>query len=520
MRRDTIFVVLTAIVGMWASTACTSDWDDHYGRQAGVNAQSLMDVIEADAQLSRFNMALKRTGMDSALRADQTYTVWAPTDEALAALDLADDAAIRRMVMNHIARFSYPTSTTGNVVMLNGKTMRYTSAAVFNEATIAEANIAAANGLLHKLSAQIPYRYNLRELMDADSRFAKLAAFVARFDQRVYDERRSTSRDSVFVDYNALLQDPKYGVGDLADEDSLFTMILPTDAVWQTELERIGAAFTPYSADARAADSVRHVQAAQALLGGLTFRGIADDAADSLVTVTGRTIKPVKAYLEGYERIQASNGIVYVASTALNRNDACVWRHVLTTEAEELDSRVAMAGSNCYVRNTNTVSRVQGVSENSYLEVTSGNVDGGSTFYVAGSLATTYDVYVDFVNPVVDGENVAAERTKVTFQLMYRGANGRATAKNQNTPTEITGIDADGVLQPGIISVKAFEAVALPVSDFYDGMWHADPTHAALETTPTTTLKVQTRVTAADARNGYVRKFRIDRVRLVPVDDN
>ena len=296
-------------------------------------------------------------------------------------------------------------------------------------------------------------------------------------------------------------------------------MILPTDAVWQAELERISAAFTPYNADAAAADSIRRVQAAQALLGGLTFRGIVDATADSLVTVTGKVIKPAEDYLSDYERIEASNGVIYIAATALNRDDAAVWRHVLQTEAEDLDSRVAMSGSNCYVRNTNASSLVQGVSENSYLEVSSGNVDGGSTFYVASALATKYDVYVDFVNPIVDGENVAAERTKVTFQLMYRGANGRSTAKNQNTPTEITGVDADGVRQPDIISIRAFEAVELPVSDFYDGMWHVDPAHAALDITPATTLKVQTRVTPTDARNGYVRKFRIDRVRLVPATE-
>jgi len=50
-------------------------------------------------------------------------------------------------------------------------------------------------------------------------------------------------------------------------------------------------------------------------------------------------------------------------------------------------------------------------------------------------------------------------------------------------------------------------------------MWHANPANAALETTPSTTLRVQTKVTSADARNGYVRKFRIDRVRLVPVTE-
>lgn len=497
--------------------SCSSEWDDHYGRQKDLSRQNLMEIIEADAQLTTFCKALKQTGRDEWLRSGQTYTAWAPTDEGLADLNLNDQAAVERMVLNHLARFSNPTSTAGSIVMLNGKSMRYNSPAAFNGADIADANIAATNGLLHKLKAPIPYQYNIRELMDADGRFAQLAAFVARFDRKVYDDKHSTAYDSVFADYNALLQDARYGIGHLGCEDSLYTMILPSDAAWQAELERIATAFTPYNADAGAVDSVKRVQAAQALLGGLTFRGIVDATADSLVTTTGQVIQPARPYLQGYERIDASNGVVYVATEALNRNDRCVWRHVLQTEAEDLDSRTAMAGSNCYVRNTNANSLVQGVSENSYLEVASGNMDGGTTFYIADALATAYDVYVDFVNPVVDGTNMATERTKVTFQLMFTGANGRATAKNQNTPTEITGVDDKGERLPDIVSIKAFEAVQLPVSDVHDGMWRVEPEHAGLDIAPTTSLKVQTRVSATDARNGYVRKFRIDRIRLVPV---
>ena len=519
MKRNTIIVMGTMLFGLTAFSACQSEWDDHYGHRQDVSRQSLMDIIEGDGGLGIFCKALKQTGMDEALRSNQTYTVWAPSDAALSGLDLNDEAATMRLVYNHVARFSNPTSTTGNVVMLNGKTMQYTSPTLFNGASIAKGDIAAQNGLLHKLSTQIPYKYNIRELMDADERFSDVSAFVAQFDEKVYDEKRSTSYDSVFVDYNPLLENPKYGIGDLADEDSLFTMILPANAAWQAELERIAHAFTPYDSNAEAADSVRQVQAGQAILGGLTFRGIINEGADSLVTVTGQVIKPVSEYLAGYERIEGSNGVIYIATDRINPNDSCVWNHTLVTEAEDMDSRVAISGTNCYVRTTDVNSLVQGISEGSYLEASSGNIDGGSTFYIANALATRYDVYVDFVNPIVDGENLAGEKTKVTFQLMYRGANGRSTAKNQNTPVEITGTDADGVPLPGIITVKAFSGIELPVSDFCDGMWKVQPANAALDITPSTTLKVQTKVTSADARNGYVRKFRIDRVRLVPVTE-
>lgn len=506
------------VCGALCLSSCQSEWDEHFNLSGSVSDNDLMALISNDGRLSKFTQALRQTGVDALLTDDQTYTVWAPTDEAIADLDFEDSASVQRLVSNHVARFSNPTSTEGLIKMLNGKRMQFSNQNTFNGAPVANADIAARNGLLHILTSRVPYKYSIRELMDADKRFAEVAQFVAQFDQKIYDERRSTSYDSVFIDYNPLLEDARYGIGDIGDEDSLFTMILPSDGAWAAEMERVAPDFTAYAAAPSEADSIQHVQTGQAILGGLTFRGVVDEAADSLVTVTGRVIKPLKDYLAGYERIEGSNGIIYVASSHLNVNDTCIWNRKLMVEAEDMDSRVALSGTNCYVRNTDVESLVQGVSDDSYLEVSSGNVDGGVTFYIADALATKYDVYVDFVSPMVDGLNLTGEKTKVVFQMMYRGSNGRSTAKNMSTPVEISGQRSDGEVLPGIISVKAFESVELPVSDYHDGMWHLQPANASLDVTPTTTLQVRTRVTAADARNGYVRKFRVDCVRFVPAN--
>lgn len=499
-------------------SSCTADWNDHYDRSASQPTETLMDLIAADPQLSTFATALRQTGFDKLLSADQTYTVWAPTNEALAALDLQDAAAVRRLVGNHIARFANPSSSRGRIKMLGGKTMSFTSATSFAGATVAQADVAAKNGVLHKLAEQIPYKFSIRELIDSDPRFSQLAAFIAQFDTTLYDPDASTTYDSVFIPYNPLLEDLTCGIGSIGSEDSTFTMILPTDEAWQAEFERVKPAFNTFAAEAAVADSIQHSQTGQAILRGLTFRGLADLTADSLLTVSGCAIRPVARYFAGYERVEASNGVMFVATT-LNTADTCIWNRQLVTEAENMDSRVPMSGTNCFIRNTDANSPVTGISENSYLEINSGNVDGGVTFDIPNALSTTYDIYVDFVNPVVDGASLAEERTKVSFQLRYRGANGRATAVNANTPIEIGAMDADGEMLPGIISVRAFEHVTLPVTDFYDGLWFLQDGHAAADITEATTLQVRTRVTSAEARAGYVRKFRVDRVRFVPVTD-
>lgn len=516
MRTKLIILPLLAAILL---SGCNNDWDDHYDNSGKSQNENLMELISSDSNLSVFAQALRQTGTDKLLESDQTYTVWAPSNQALAGINLSDSASVFRMVNNHVARFTNPTSTKGHIVMLNGKSMTFTDSKTFNGAPISEADISASNGVLHILSEQIVYLYNIREMIDADDRFNSLSEFIGQFDRKIYNEELSTTHDSVFTDYNPLLEHSKYGIGDIADEDSLFTMILPADEAWKAELERVMPSYQVYHTDQVIADSTQQVQTAQAILGGLTFRGIINEQADSLISVTGEVIRPVADYLAGYERIEASNGIIYIAHSQLNANDSCVWNHILTTEAEEMDSRVAVSGTNCFIRNTDINSLVQGVSANSYLEASSGNVDGGVTFDISNVLATKYDVYVDFVNPVVDGPNLAEEKTKCVFRLIYRGANGRNSVQNVNTPVEITGVDKEGNMNPGIISVKAISGLKIPVSDYYDGLWLSDERHSAAEIKPTTTLQVSTRVNATDARNGYVRKFRVDRVRFVPVTE-
>lgn len=495
--------------------SCSGDWDEHYDRDSALPVKNLMEIVDSDSHLSKFSQILKVTGYDSILTSGQTYTVWAPMDEALASVDMNDEEALLRLVRNHIARYSNPTSTpeTERIYMLNGKSMAY-SGDFFNGVGLVEKNIVAQNGILHKLESQIPYKFNIMEYMSADNRFSDIHEFISSFNELKYSPDFSTTYDSVFVNYNRLLEDVKYGIGAVNNEDSLYTMIIPDNNAWREAYEHIKPYFRTYDKEQHVADSIQHTQTCLAILGGLTFRKVVNDAAsyDSLLTVTQNVIRPVGEYFEGYDVVDASNGIIYLTTAGLNLNDTCVWNHKINVEAEDMDSRINLSSTNSYIRNTDITSLVSGISNSSYLEVSSGNVDGGVIFDVANTLAGKYDVYVDFVSPLVDGENMANEITKVSFQLRYRNENGRTSTLNNNT-----GVDVGGESQTGIISVKAFENVSLPVADFYDGMWFLNEKNSASDIVETTTLQVKTKVSSSDARKGYVRKFRVDRVRFVPV---
>lgn len=504
-------VVLIAI-------SCNSEWDDHYDRNETLPQENLMQLVGKDAQLSKFTRLLEATGLDSLLSSEQSYTVWAPLDEVVDETVLTDAASMERFVKNHIARYVNPSSSepSKKIFMLNGKPMSYGSDGTYNGIAIAESDLLAKNGVLHKIAAELPYKYNILEYLETHAEYSEAYTFISRFVEPVYDASLSTTYDSVFVDYNMLLADKIYGIGMIGSEDSLYTMIVPDNDAWNAAYFRISPYFKAYSKDEAVADSIQRVQTSLAILSGLTFRGNIENPSelDSIVTVTGNVIRPVTDYFNGYDVLDASNGIIYKADGILNFNDTCVWNHPICVEAEDMDYRINLSGTNSYIRTTDINSLVTGISNSSYLEVSSGNVDGGVIFDIPNTLSGKYDVYVDFVSPVVDGEALAAEMSKVVFQLRYMNKNGRQTTRNNNTATVIGGSE-----NTGIISVKAYSSVELPVSDYYDAMWYLVDGNLQSNISETTTLQVKTKVSSSDAKKGYLRKFRVDRVRFVPVMD-
>lgn len=515
LRKHIITLVLPAVAALLL-LSCSDKWDDHYDGNGSVPSRNLLQAIGEESDLSLFYRLLTLTGTDSLLTTHQTYTVWAPVNDALSSVDWNDKAQLMRIAYNHIGRYSHPTSTGSDhtIYMLNGKAMRYTASMEFDGVKILEGDLLAQNGVLHKVQSMLPYKYNFMEYLSTHDEYSHIYGFIKSFSCKKYDASLSTNYDSVFVDYNRLLQDATYGIGAIGEEDSVYTMILPDNTAWDAAYARISPCFKFYSKDTAYADSVQRVQTSLAILSGLTFKGRVGREAlpDSLVTVTSNVIRRPAAYLQGYTAVDASNGLLYTANGVLNYDDTCVWNHKIVVEAENMDGRSNLSGTNAYIRNTDINSAVHGVSANGYLEVSCGSVDGGILYNIPNVLSCKYDVYVDFVPPVIDGEKVAAELTKVQFLLKYRNDKGGTSNYNNNSGTLV-----GGTADSAVITVKAFSAISIPVSNYYDSMWYLTPGNSAADVSVTTTLQVKTKVTATDAKNGYVRKFRIDRIRLVPV---
>ncbi|MDE5625378.1 MAG: fasciclin domain-containing protein, partial [Muribaculaceae bacterium] len=186
---------LVAAAALVSLGACSDNWDDHYGPDSSLVADTTVyEMIKSDPSLETFGRMIDIAGYAGLLDTSQTFTVWAPDNEALAGVDLSDEDEVRRIVANHVARFNVSTASSGDVRMYNGKVMRF-DGNTFGGAELRRSDIVVRNGVMHVLASRIPYSYNIREYIDTHAETSSLSAFLRRFDENKFDEASSAPID-------------------------------------------------------------------------------------------------------------------------------------------------------------------------------------------------------------------------------------------------------------------------------------------------------------------------------------
>jgi uncharacterized surface protein with fasciclin (FAS1) repeats len=77
------FLLLSMLIGLGA---CKNAMDEHLQVTNIDNTINLLEKIGEQTNLSKFNEFVKTTGYDKVLASSQSYTVWAPTNDALVSL--------------------------------------------------------------------------------------------------------------------------------------------------------------------------------------------------------------------------------------------------------------------------------------------------------------------------------------------------------------------------------------------------------------------------------------------------
>ena len=207
---------------------------------------------------------------------------------------------------------------------------------------------------------------------------------------------------------------------------------------------------------------------------------------------------------------------MYLASQ-LNYDNVNTWNKPIEVEGEDQEGRQTAASTIIYSRTVGSDNiYFDSISDSRYIEVQpTASRDPGVTVTIPDVLSGEYDIYVSIVPGTVT-DTLNLEQTRLQFTLTYQNTNGRNATKSYR--------DQRGTKY--VTNAKEMTWVKLtldgpfkfPVSNYYDPLWLIDPTHTSADRVYNTKLLIRTDVSAAEVnRNEYVRRFRLDRVVLVPI---
>jgi hypothetical protein len=501
------FWTLVALALLFGVPACSDQWDKHYKTEPGkVTDLRLYDFIASQSNLSTFASVLQATGYDSLLNASQFYTVWAPTNDGLAGIDLNDKTLLLNIVKNHVTRLSVSTSgiEQKQVYMLNSKYVPFTKEAegyAFGSAPVLVANNYTSNGTVHVINGYVPTIKNIWEYIMDTPGLDSMKTYLLENDSLVFDANASIEigmnsdnqpvYDSVFVRSNEVLNQ----IGLLDVEDSTYTAILPTNAAWIEAYDRIKSFYlfpTVEGGLGRQREQTKSV-----LVKDLVFNGRIEEpsAYDSLVSTTYNVLYNPAYLFEGAQKQSLSNGLAY--TTDQHRYiDTASWYKEIRVEAEYSLGRTSF-NSNTYTRTA--YGSGLGVSQNRYALVeATATSQVYVSFTIPNTLSTKYNIYCVFVPSNIENENDILP-VKARFQLTYVRTNAGSIFVRSFTSTNF--VTDPTKMTKMFVGEFTFPFATLLSSDY-----------------PYSTVKTQFRVTNdAGANVNFNSRMRIDCIILEPV---
>lgn len=280
--------------------SCTDTWDDHYNvDESALGAtETLWEKIKDNPEYSRFADIVRNTKyykdnthpvsnytFEDILNSGQVNTLWVPDNSALTEGEyqkwmqlLQSDNIMdgynvqQRFLGNHIALWRHSISEPGidTIKMVNGKIMTFDKIArTLGGVPLGEYNIPTTNGVMHVLKGIAPFRYNFYEYLKFYKNETEFGKYVVDKDTTRFFESESveglpdengnpTYVDSVYRTSNRLFESANYLPSNGSDkwemvekqfgarvnvEDSVFVMLIPTDAAWNTAKTKIESAY-------------------------------------------------------------------------------------------------------------------------------------------------------------------------------------------------------------------------------------------------------------------------------------
>ncbi len=320
MCKKRYSLCLLLLIAAGYIVGCNKKWDNHNAITDPSISNNLYQAIKKNDNLTKFSDLLVKSGYDKIIAASKSYTVWAPTNLALASLDPAivnDSAKLKAFVGNHIANLTYPTGGVDQrVPMLNGKYNLF-EGSKFDSANIVSANNYAINGVYHVIDKFIPRRDNCWEFVNNTTDYPLFKTALTNLNYTFFDSTKATqiatdrltgnpvwdSTNAIFI-RNSFLDK----VQNISDESNEYTLIVLTDGAFTHEYNKLSPWFATNNPDSTMS------LASYSLIKDLAIKGsyTAAQLPDTLLSSFGVKIPIDKSKI--IASYKTSNGYVHVMS--------------------------------------------------------------------------------------------------------------------------------------------------------------------------------------------------------------
>ncbi len=446
--------------------ACNDEWDDHY-KESETNNLEMTDYLKSNENLSTFTKILELTGYDDTLKLSRSYTVFAPTNQALENINMNDMDMLKKIVGNHIANYPYTTSelltdtTVIKLLMYNKKYIRFEGKTgyTFGDKTISTPNIITKNGIVHILENYCPYQYNIWEFIQVYPGIDSIRNYANSLSELAFDRAASYDKDNIFIDsvfteQNWILDN----LGAIDREQNMYTAILPTNEAWNEAYQQL---FPHYKSLNKTVEEKEVDGAALqvsrtkwAVSKNFLYRGMITDPADrdsitSCLRESGyyKVVKNPGYLFEGATSVEMSNGISYITNKLLNKPED-FWFPEIRVEAES-NTYSLREYSNCTLESYSSIGTNVKTSKNLYVRMESLATGAlsriSATFPIPNTLAgIKYNIYCVFV-PTSAIDPTDLRPFLANFYLSYIGADGKIKkdqklipVSNTTTPDQVT----------------------------------------------------------------------------------
>lgn len=351
--KNKLISVVSSLALLVLLGGCNDSWEEHTRLSKDVKDVTVLQLLEGESRYADFVALLRETGLDKDLNSELLFTVFAPSNEALAAHggQLDGEEAKRLFVAQHISedRILLDSFDGERLQMLNRKFVALDAEAhtVDGKALYEQVSV-VRNGVVYGLEGvltPLPNVWNyVSEVADSSKYVDYLNSltglyFDPELSEQIGFEEDQIVYDSVFVSRNLFNME----VADLAEEDSVYTLFLIGDAAFDAEFQKFKRYFRAYTDKNLEPDSRDSALIRSEISRNYIFKGaFAPDALPAeLFTIDGVRVSVDAAQITS--SFAASNGYVYhLESCPVALEDKIP---VVTIEAEQLARYFGVATS-------------------------------------------------------------------------------------------------------------------------------------------------------------------------------